>query len=189
MVRSSLIVLLLAFSASASAAEFDYSFFELGYGNIEFDDVDVDGDGFGLAGSFAISPDWHVFADYQAAGLDFGIDATTFGAGIGYNTGISPTVDLVASLGYEWVELDAPVIGDVDDSGFSLGVGLRFEASPEIELNAGITYVDFGDGGDDTGFSAGGYYSFSDAFSLGLNGTWSDISSGFTLSGRFYFDE
>ena len=187
MLRSSIILILLAFSASASAAEFDYNFFSLSYGNIEFDDVNVDGDGFGLSGSYAINEDFHVFASYEGAGLDFGIDATTLGAGIGWHTGLSPVVDLVAGLSYQYVELDAPGAGSVDDNGLGLGVGLRFAASDQVELNAGINYVDFSDSGDDTGFSAGGLYNFTDAFSMGLGGNWSDDTSSYTLSGRFYF--
>lgn len=187
MLRSSLVFLLLTFSAAANAEGFDYNYLSLSYGNIEFDDVNVDGDGFGLAGSYAINQDFHVFAGYQAVGLDFGIDATTLGAGIGYHTGLSPVVDLVASLSYQYIELDAPGGGGVDDNGLGLGVGLRFAASDEVELNAGINYVDFSDSGNDTGFGIGGLYSFTDAFALGLGAEWSDDVSSYTVSGRFYF--
>jgi len=189
MLRSSLLALLLAFSAAANAEGFDYNYFELGYGILEFDDIDVDGDGFGLAGSYAINPDIHVFAAYEDAGLDFGVDATQFAAGIGYNTELSPTVDAVARLSYQYAEIDVPGFGSVDDNGFGLGVGLRFAASDVLELDAGIDYVDFGDGGDDTSFGVGGLYSFSDAFDLGLSGSWSDDTSSYVLSGRFYFGE
>lgn len=189
MLRSSLILVLLVFSASASAEGFDYNYFSLGYGTMEFDDVNVDGDGFGLAGSYAINEDFHVFAGYQSAGLDFGIDASTFGAGIGYNTELSPVVDAFARLSYQYVELDAPGLGGVDDNGLGFGLGLRFAASDVLELNAGIDYVDLSDSGDDTAFSLGGLYDFTDSFALGLGGSWSDDVSSYTLSGRFYFGE
>ena len=185
--RSLFAVLLLVLSASASAEEFDYSYIQLDYANIDFDDINVDGDGLGLSGSFAINPDWHVFGGYQAAGLDFGIDATTFAAGIGYNTELTPVLDMFARLSYEYIELDAPGAGNFDENGYGFGVGIRFAATPEVELNAGIDYVDYGSGDDDTGFSAGGFYNFSDAFALGLGGSWSDEISTYTLSGRFYF--
>lgn len=189
MFRSSLVLLILTFSASVNAQGFDYNYLQLSYGNVEFDNINVDGDGLGLSGSYALNPDWHVFAGYEAAGLDFGIDATTFGAGVGYNTEMSPTIDMFARLSYQYVELDAPGISGADDSGLGLGVGLRFAASEELELSGGINYVDFGDGGDDTGFSAGLLYSFTEAFSLGLGGSWSDDASSYTISGRFYFGE
>ena len=187
MSRSTVAVLLLIASASASAEGFDYNYLQLEYTNIEFDDISVDGDGFGLSGSYAINPDWHVFAGYGAAGLDFDVDATTIAAGIGYNTELSPVVDAYARLSYQYVELDAPGLGSVDDSGIGFGVGLRFAASQDLELNAGIEYVDFGDGGDDTGFGLGALWKFTDAFALGLGGSWSDDVTSYTLSGRVYF--
>lgn len=188
MLRSTLI-LLLAFTASASAKDFDYDFFQLSYGNIEFDDINVDGDGFGLAGSYSINEDFHVFAGYEAAGLDFGIDATTIGAGLGWHTTLSPVVDLVASVSYQYVELDAPGAGNADDSGLGLGVGLRYAATELLELNAGISYVDLGDSGNDTGFGVGGLYTFTDAFALGFGADWSDDATSYTLAGRFYFGQ
>lgn len=187
MLRSSLVLLFLALSASASAKDFDYDYFSLSYGNIEIDDSNVDGDGFGLAGSYAINEDFHVFAGYQSAGLDFGIDLSAFGAGIGYHTTLTPVVDLVASVSYQYIDFDAPGLGDADDNGLGLGVGLRFAASEEIELNAGISYVDFSDSGNDTSFGVGGLYSFTDAFALGLSADWGDDISSYTLEGRFYF--
>lgn len=187
MLRATLLVLLLAFSSASYADGFDYNYVDLSYGMLDFDDIDVDGDGFGIGGSFAINSDFHVFGNYQSAGLDFGVDISQFGAGIGYNTELSPTVDAVARFSYQYAEVDVPGFGSVDDNGFGFGVGLRFAASDVLELNAGIEYVDFGDGGDDTGFTLGGFYSFTDAFDLGLSGNWSDDISTYLLTGRFYF--
>ncbi len=187
MLRSSLLILLLALSASASAEDFDYSFLSIGYGIIEFDDICVVGDGFNIGGSYSISDSVHVFGGYQAADLDFGIDASTFSAGIGYNTSVSPAVDLVARLSYEYAEVDPPGPGNFDDSGFGFGLGLRFAASDTIELNARIGYVDFGDGGDDTSFGVAGFYNLSDGIALGHGGNWSSDVSVYTLTGRLYF--
>lgn len=189
MFRSTLVLLTLAFSVSATAADFDYNFLTLGYGTTDFDDVNVDGDGFGIGGSYAINEDYHVFGGYSSADLDFNIDATMFSAGIGFNRGMSEVVDFVAQLSYEYVELDAPGVTGADDNGLGLGVGLRVAANEMLELNAGIQYIDLSDSGSDTGFSAGGLYSFTDAFALGLFGDWSDDVSSYTLSGRFYFGD
>ena len=189
MLRSSLLILLLASSTASYAEGFNYNYFDLGYGILEFDDIDVDGDGFGLGGSYAINPNFHLFAGYQSAGLDFDVDVASFGAGVGYNTALSPTVDAVARLSYQYSEIDAPGFESIDDSGFGIGVGLRFAASDVLELAAGIDYVDFGDGGDDTGISLGAFYSFTDAFDAGLSGSWSDDASSYVLTGRFYFGQ
>ena len=187
MLRLSLISLILAFSATAGAEDFDYNYLSAGYGNVDFDDLGVDGDGFVIGGSYAITPTYNVFVDYRAASLDLGVDATTWGAGFGYHRPMSDQVDLVARLSYEYIEFDVPLAGSVDDSGLGLGVGLRFAQSDVLELNAGLTYVDYGDGGDDTGFEAGALYSINDVFSVGISGEWSDNLSMYTLSGRFYF--
>jgi len=189
MLRATLLVFVLVFSAASYAEGFDYSYLDLSYGNLEFDDIDVDGDGFGLAGSYAINPDIHVFAGYQGADLGFGVDVTSFSAGIGYNTELSPTVDAVARLSYEYAEVDGSGFGSADDNGFGLEVGLRFAASDLVEISAGIEHVDYGDGGDETGFNLGAFYSFTDAFDLGLSGSWSDDTSRYALTGRIYFGQ
>jgi len=188
MLRSSLVLLVLAFSLSANADDFDYSYLQLDYSNLDFDDTNLDGDGLGISGVFAINPDWHVFGGYQSVGLDFGIDLNAFNLGVGYNTEMSPTVDAYARLSYEYIELDAPGgVPGADDNGYGFGVGMRFAASEELEIEAGIDYVDFGSGGDDTALTLGGLYSFSDAFALGLGASWASDTTAYNLSGRFYF--
>ncbi len=187
MLRLSLISLILAFSASASADDFDYDFLTLGYGSVDFDDRGFDGSGFTLGGSYAMTDSYYAFFDYSAASLDAGTDATLWGAGFGYHRALSDQVDLVAKLSYEYVELDIPQAGSFDDSGLGLAIGVRFAQSEKLELNAGINYVDYSDGGDDTGFELGALYSINDAYSVGLSGAWSDNVSMYTLSGRFHF--
>ena len=189
MLRSSLLITLLAFSATASAEGFDYNWLSFGYGNTEFDEVDLDGDGFGIDGSFAINKNVHLFAEYNAASLDFDVDATTWAAGLGYNTPLSPTFDFVARLSYEYIEIDIPGIGSDDENGLGLGVGLRFSATDALELNGGVDYVDYGDAGDDTAFVLGGLYNFTQAFALGLRGSFGDDVTTYTISGRFYFGQ
>ncbi len=187
MLRLSLISLILAFSASANADDFDYNFLTLGYGSVDFDDVGVDGNGFTLGGSYAMTDSYNAFFDYSAASLDAGIDTTRWGAGFGYHRALSDQVDLVAELSYEYLEFDIPQVGSIDDTGLGLAIGVRFAQSEKLELNAGINYVDYSDGGDDTGFELGALYSINDAYSVGLSGEWSDTVSMYTLSGRFHF--
>ena len=82
-----------------------------------------------------------------------------------------------------------PLAGSNDETGFGFGVGLRFAAASNVELNAGIDYVDYGSGGDDTALSLGGLYNFTPSFALGLAGSWGDDVSSYSLSGRFYFGQ
>ena len=93
----------------------------------------------------------------------------------------------MAELSYEYLEIDIPQVGSNDDTGLGLAIGVRFAQSEKLELNAGINYVDYSNGGDDTGFELGALYSINDAYSVGLSGEWSDTVSMYTLSGRFHF--
>lgn len=186
MLRSSLLIFLLALGVNASA-EFDYNYFEFSYADIEFDDIDVDGDALGIGGSYELNDDIFVFGGYQSADLDFSVDATTFGIGVGYHMPLSEAADLVANVSYQWAEVDVPGFGDEDDDGFGLGVGVRFAATPEVELNGGINYVDFGDGGDDTALSVGALYNITDAFTAGVGGSFGDDVSSISLIARLYF--
>ena len=69
MLRSTLIILLLAFSAAASAEGFNYNYLSVGYGNTDFDGLNADGDGFVFGGSFAINDSLHAFAGFEDAHL------------------------------------------------------------------------------------------------------------------------
>ena len=189
MLRSSLLFMFLALSATAGAEEFDYNWLGFGFGMIEFDDVNVDGDALGIDGSFAFHEDFHAFASYAAADLDFGFDATTFDIGVGYNTSLSNVVDAYARLSFEYLELDGPGAGSIDDNGFGFAVGMRFAATEQLELEGAIEYVDFDDFGDDTALVLGGLFSFTPQFAAGLFGEWGDDVTTYTLLGRFYWGQ
>lgn len=191
MLRSVLLTALLAFSVSAGAQGFDYNYFSVGYQRLNLDDgfFDVDGDGFGLNGSFAVNESFFVFAGYGMGEFEeqgITVDVDTLSAGIGWHTPLSEQVDFVAGLSYEYVDVGASGFGSQDENGYGLGVGLRYQASEAIELNAGINYVDLGDG-DDTGFGLGLLYGVSENVDIGITGDWGDDSSAYGINGRFYF--
>ncbi|MDH3988260.1 MAG: porin family protein, partial [Gammaproteobacteria bacterium] len=182
---------LLAFSASASAQGFDYNYFSVGYQRLNLDDgfIDVDGDGIGLSGSFELNESFFIFAGYAMGEFKeqgITVDVDSLNAGIGWHTPLSETLDFVAGLSYEYVEVGASGFGSEDENGYGLGVGLRYQASDAIELNAGINYVDLGDG-DDTGFGVAMLYGVSESVDIGLSADWGDDSSAYGISGRFYF--
>lgn len=185
--RSMMVLALLPLSGAALAEDFDYSFVEASYGQLEFDEID--GDGIGVGGSMAVSDTFHVFAGYQAGNLDFDVDLNRLEAGLGFNTPLSETVDVVASVSYVSIEAETP-FGSADDNGYGLGVGLRSMVSPGIEVSGGISYKDYGEIVDaQTEFGAGFLYHFSDAFAVGLSGEWGDDFNTYALNGRFSFGE
>ncbi len=186
-------LLLIGLSAAAAAQGADgvqglkYTFVEVGYGQLNFDSPDADGDGLGIGGSYALTDQFHLFASYSTADLDFDIDATDFNVGFGFNTPISDTIDVVATLSYVYVEFDQATFGSVDDTGLGGSLGLRALMTPQVELFGGLEYVDLSDFGSDTALGAGIRYNFNEKFAAGFAGSWADDASSYTLSGRMYF--
>jgi hypothetical protein len=188
--RSFAVLGLFSLSGAALAEDFDYSFIEASYGQVEFDDFDVDGDAFGLGGSYALSDRFHLFGSYDMADFDAGVDFNGLQAGIGFNSPVSDTVDLVASVAYVNSEVEAPGFGSVDDNGYGLGLGLRAMLTPMLEVDGGIDYVDYGGDSDgDTAFGAGFLYHFTESVAVGLSGGWGDDTNTYALNGRFSFGE
>lgn len=190
MLRSILLVILFAFSGAAFADDFNYNQVTVSYGQIDIDDTDLDGDVIRLNGSVAVSESFHVFAGYGVGEVD---DAFTSGdidqwsLGLGYNSALSESVDFVAGLSYEYLDVAQTGFPGTDDSGFGLSVGLRMAASENFEVNAGISYIDYSDFGDNTAFSGGLLYGFTENFSLGVNARVDDDFTEYSIGGRFYF--
>jgi len=187
MLRSSLLILLLALSAAASAEDFSYDYLYMGYGTTDLDTVNIDGNGYTAGASLAFSDRVHGFVDYETAGLDFDIDLNRWSAGVGYNTSMSDAVSLFARLSYEYVEIDSPQAGAVDDNGYGFAVGARIAVGSKLELNGIAKYVDYTDGGEDTSIEVAALYEIVDALALGLSADWSDDISTYTFYGRLYF--
>lgn len=180
------ILFVVAGLAGTARAEFSYDWVGASYGNVDFDDLNVDGDGFGFDVTLGIAESFHLFGAAETADLDFNVDLTRWRAGIGYNTPLSETVDVIGQLSYERIDIDT-TIGGGDDDGFGLGVGIRVDATSLVELNGAIRYVDFSDSGDDTVLDAGVLFNLTESFSVGLNGTFDDDVNTYRLAGRFYF--
>ncbi|MGH8193331.1 MAG: outer membrane beta-barrel protein [Woeseiaceae bacterium] len=188
--RSLAVLGLFSISGGGLAEDFDYSFVQGSYGQVEFDDFDVDGDSFGIDGSFAVSDRFHVFGSYETADFDAGVDLNSMQAGLGFNSPLSDTIDFIASLAYVNTEVEAAGFGSADDNGYGLGLGLRAMASPALELDGGISYVDYGGDSDgDTEFGAGFLYHFSESVAVGLSGSWGDVVNSYALNGRFSFGD
>ena len=181
------LVLALCFVAAAPArAEFSYDFVDVFYGQIDFDDVNVDGDNFGARLSLSINDEFHLFGGGGFADLDFNADATTWQAGVGYNTELSPVIDLVAQLSYRRVDLDTP-FGDAEDNGFGLGVIFRVAMTDLVEFNGSIDYSDLDDTGDNISLGGAVLFNLTERFSVGLFGDFDDDVSEYSVVGRIYF--
>ncbi|MGI9260745.1 MAG: outer membrane beta-barrel protein [Woeseiaceae bacterium] len=189
MLRSVLMVILVAFSATVGAQGTNFNYVQGSYGRVDLDDsaLDVDGDGLGVSASLEIDENFHVFGEYQTADIDFGVDLTIMELGVGYHTNISPHMDVYANLGYVDIEADAG-IGSADDSGFSIGIGLRGSVSEAVELYGGLDYIDFDDSDSETRANAGFILSLTETLGVGLRAIlWDDVNV-FQVNARLYFD-
>jgi len=190
MMRSILVMVLFAFSASVYADGFNYNSVTLSYGQMQFDDLDVDGDSIGISGSFEVGEKFFLAAGYGKSDIGdnfISADIDSWSAGVGYHMPMSDRFDLVTSLSYEYVDISVDGFGSESDNGIGIGAGVRFAATEKFEIDGGVSYVDYSDGGDDTSFGLGFLYNFTDSFSAGASGNWGDDTSAYGIGGRFYF--
>ncbi|MGB7214937.1 MAG: outer membrane beta-barrel protein [Gammaproteobacteria bacterium] len=178
----------LAASAQEAARDFDYTFVEVQYVDTELDTgpFDVDGDGLELRGSLLLTDQVFLQARYNSLDYGQGIDVTSYAVGAGVRFGLKPELDLTADLSWVSSELDRPVLPDIDDDGFELGVGLRARVHDAIEAEAGIRHIDLDDDSD-TYLTLGGRYYFTKNVAAGLGLTLNDDSTGWSVGLRAQF--
>ena len=166
---------------------FNYTYVELGYAETEFDLAgggELDGDGFTLSGSIELTDEWHAYAAYGNADLDFGIDLDTWMIGAGYRYPLRDDTDIYGRLLF--VNLEADVPGpDPDDDGLGLQARLRHRVNDDFEVEGGIQYLEIDD--SDTSLQAEGRYYFQDNFSVGVGLTFGGDSDGIGVSARLSF--
>ena len=134
-------LLALAPLAASAADGVSYNYVEGGYvatngsGN-------ADADGWGLNGSVAVHPNFHLFADYSNQKIKHtSVDFDQWRVGGGYNRSISDRTDFVGQLAYEKLDAGAGIKAE----GYSAEAGVRSMMTPNIEGYAMLGYQD----GDD----------------------------------------
>lgn len=142
MKRSRLTPATLALAAAvpfaASAADgISYTWVEGGYVATNTDSGDADG--WGLKGSAALTPNFHVFGDFANQDIeDANVDFDQWRFGVGYNHQVSQRADLVTRVAYE--KFDAGAGADFD--GYSVEAGVRGAMTPMLEGYAMAGYED-----------------------------------------------
>jgi hypothetical protein len=167
---------------------FSYSYAEIAYDESDFDlggGGDIDGDGITLSGSFEINEDWHAYASYGMADLDFGIDVDTLAIGAGYRYPLQDDLDIYGRVLYINSEADLPGPGDADEDGLGLQARLRFRVTDEFEVEGGIQHTDVGD--SDTSLQAMARYHFNESFSAGIALTFAGDTDAFGINARYSF--
>jgi Ax21 family sulfation-dependent quorum factor len=135
------LTLLAALPFAASAAEgVSYNHIQGGYVASNNNDNVPDSDGFGIDGSVAVHPNFHLFGGYSNQEIDdTNIDFDQWRVGAGYNLELSPKVDLVTRIAYE--KLDAGQ--NLDFDGYSAEVGVRGAMGQYVDGYAFAGYQDY----------------------------------------------
>jgi len=167
---------------------FSYSYVELSYDESDFDlggGGEIDGDGLTLSGSYAINEDWHAYASYGTADLDFGIDMDTLAIGVGYRYPLQDDLDIYGRVLYISSDVDVPGPGNADEDGLGLQVRLRYRVTDEFEVEGGIQHIDVMD--SDTSLQGMARYHFNDSFSVGIALTFAGDTDAFGINARYSF--
>ena len=173
----------LALSAAASAAEgVSYNYVDAGYVATNLKDL-PDADGWGLGGSAAIAPNFHLFGNYSAQEIDdFDFDIDSWRLGVGYNHEISTNADLVTRVAYERAESDV-----VDVDGYSVEVGVRGALAPKFEGYAFAGYEDSDDFDGDFYGRLGGQVKFTANWGLTGDVKFADNDTQWFVGPRYTF--
>jgi hypothetical protein len=168
------------------SSQFNYSYVELAYDETEFQvgNADIDGDGLSLSGSFEINDEWHAYASYGNADLDFGIDVDTWALGAGYAFPLRQDVDLYGRVLYLNVDADVGALNS-DEDGLGLQFRIRALVTDELEVEGGVQYVDIED--SDTSLQVGARYYFTETFSAGVGLTLAGDADGIGINARYSF--
>lgn len=166
-----LLASLLALPLSAMASE-DLSYSYLGFGATYADPDGFSGEtGYGAQASGAFHDNWHVFGSFQS--YDFGDDDQSvtvdqWNVGLGYNVGLTDSLDLVAGISYERADVDFDgdfLDGNDHEDGYGVQVGVRNAFNAHFEGAAGLKYTNF-DGSNSTSLYVNGQYKFNETWGI-----------------------
>jgi Ax21 family sulfation-dependent quorum factor len=146
---------------AASAAEgVSYNYVQGGYVATNGDGADADG--FGIDGSVAVHPNFHLFGGYANQEIDdTNIDFDQWRVGVGYNLEVSPRADLLARVAYEKFDAGRDFFGNrIEADGYSVEVGVRSALTTNLEGYALAGYEDYGSNADDFYGRLGAQYKF-----------------------------
>jgi hypothetical protein len=175
--------------AAEPPAEIRYDYLDLGltFGEVDTAGNDVDFWGAGIAGSWGFHQNFAMTASLGAGEIDTAgnVDTTELSVGITPHFALTDNLDLVIPVALQWADYDGRFVSD-DDTGYSLGVGVRWLINPAWEFGAGITHVDIFDT-DDQSVNANVRWHLSRLLSLGFGAEFGDDVSAALFDLRFSF--
>lgn len=190
---------LLGLPLSAMAEGLSYSYLEGGYVSSKVDEVvagqgDTDADGYRGKLSVLINEGVYVLGGYTEIETDenaLGATYTTknITAGLGLRFGLLEATDL--NIEGAWLnsklERDGDLVdGEVEDDGYTVGIGVRHLFFPQLEAGLKVDYTDvFED--DDFSYTANALFHVIPMLSIGGSYTIADNSDTWTAGLRFNF--
>lgn len=171
----------------AQAEEFSYSYLEAGWIQVDLDGADVKADGFEVGGSVALTDRFFVSGGYAKVSK-YDVDVENYSIGAGGSYPLSDRLHLVGAVHWVETQLSSSVASGEDDA-YGLSASLRGKPANRFELEAGLTYVDYGDGDDDTLAGLRVRYSVTDKLAVGMRFQNSDIGDLYGLSVRLNFGD
>lgn len=178
-----------AHGTDAHGSALHYSYVEAGVARVDHEGADAE-TGPALRGSWALGPNWHVFAGYRSYDVD-GFDVTGTRAGIGFNTALTPKMDFVARAAYEHIGVsghaDANFHGHAPhaESAPSMEAGLRAAITERLEGQVGVRQVFFDE--SETLLLVGAEYRFTPQWALSADLDLSDAGNEVFVGMRWYF--
>ena len=180
--------LLLSFRAltsvgAAQAADLSYTYLEAGKTWVDADGPDADG--WSANGSVALGSAFHVYGGYGSQKIDdSNIDADISRLGLGWNTSINDTSDLVVRA--NWLDIDAGFpFGESD--GYEAEVGLRSAWTPNLETYFAAGYADIDRGSGEVFGKLSAQYRFNPTWGIAASATLSDEANEIFVGPRVSF--
>lgn len=171
----------------ARADGISYSYLEAGWIQVDLDGADVKADGLEVGGSVAVTDRFFVAGSYAKVSK-YDVDVENYSIGVGGSYPLSDRLHLVGAV--HWVEarLSSSEANGEDDA-YGVSAGLRGKLAERFELEAGLSYVDYGDGADDTLVGLRARYSVTDRFAIGARFQNSDIGNLYGVNVRLSFGD
>lgn len=158
------VIATLGMSASAMAGNVGYDFVEAGVGYGEAAGGLADGLNWGLGASWELPANVVIGASHKQQKYDFAKFKYT-SAGVGYAFDLGDSFSLLPGVSYERIDANGG-----HAQGFGLGVAARGRVTSQLELSAGLKYVDLDQGlPGGINVEAGGRYYFRPNLAAGLD--------------------
>ncbi|HYG07550.1 MAG TPA: diffusible signal factor-reguated Ax21 family protein [Stenotrophomonas sp.] len=128
--------------AAAAAENISYNYVEGDYVRTNPSGSAGKSDGWGLKGSFAFHPNFHVFAGYNKQKFDgpAKVKANQWNIGLGYNYAVTDTTDLLARVAYQNTD---PQGNRKDFNGWALEGGINNSFGPRFSAYVLAGYEDY----------------------------------------------